>query len=352
MDGTIEGGGADYGRRTGAMLAAARAARGIELADIARDTRVPLRHLKALEIDDHSGLPALPYAIGFVKSYARAVGLDAEALALQFRAETSKQPHSPVAPSFEPLDGRRLPSSGLVTVSILVIVLLIAGLSAWGAGMFDPAPPAVVAEAPATIADPAADAGPGADPAALSGPADAMAATPDAALAGTPAPADPAAVAAPVAMGGDTVVLTAREEVWVRIADRAAGVTARIGVMAPGESFTVPAGQPGLRLTTGKAGALAITVGGRAIPPLGGPVDVLRNISLVPADLIARGSGMTPAVAASAPAVAAPSGPRPLARVPRRTPPPVAAPPASPPPAAEVPPAAGPTASPSVPGTP
>lgn len=343
MDGTFEGGGADHGRRTGAMLAAARTARGMELADIARDTRVPLRHLKALETDDHSGLPALPYAIGFVKAYARAVGLDGEAMAVQFRTETSKQPHSPVAPSFEPLDGRRLPSSGLVMVSILVVVLFIAGLSAWGAGMFDPVPPAVVAEAPATadaaIAD-ASTADPAADPAALSGPAGAAApATSEAALTPTP---DPAALAAalPPAGGGDTVVLTAREEVWVRIADRAAGITARIGVMAPGESFTVPAGQPGLRLTTGKAGALAVTVGGRAIPPLGGPVDVLRNVSLAPADLLARVPGAAPAAATAAPG-AAPAGPQPLARVPRRPLPP---PPTSSPTAA--------TASPSVPGTP
>jgi cytoskeleton protein RodZ len=302
MDGTEHGAtGADPHRRTGATLAAARAARGIELADIARDTRVPLRHLKALETEDHSGLPALPYAIGFVKAYARAVGLDSEAMALQFRAETSKMPHAPVAPSFEARDGRRLPSPGLVTVSIAIVVAIIAGLSAWGAGMFDPAPPAAVAEAPLAVDASLAPADPAmtSDPAALSAP--------------------PAA--APAATAGATVVLTAREEVWVRIADRATGVSARIGVMAPGESFTVPADQPGLKLWTGKAGALAITVGGQPIPPLGGPVDSVRNASLTPADLLARLPGAAPAaLPTTTPVEPLSSGPRPIATVPRRRP--------------------------------
>ena len=37
------------------------------------DTRVPVRHLRAIEADAHDSLPALPYAIGFVKTLARAL---------------------------------------------------------------------------------------------------------------------------------------------------------------------------------------------------------------------------------------------------------------------------------------
>ena len=45
---------------------------------------------------------------------------------------------------------------------------------------------------------------------------------------------------------------------------------------------------PGLLLWTGKAGVLKVIVGGRAIPPLGKPVETVRDVSLAPADLLAR----------------------------------------------------------------
>ena len=116
--------------RTGALLSAAREAAGIDLVDLARESRVPLRHLKAIEADSHASLPALPYTIGFVKTFARAVGLDPEATALQFRAETTKVAHVPTVPSLEPLDERRVPSRSLAMASVVIIALIIAGRTA------------------------------------------------------------------------------------------------------------------------------------------------------------------------------------------------------------------------------
>lgn len=278
---------ADTGtRRTtvGATLAAARTAAGLELTDVARDTRVPLRHLKAIETDTHDALPALPYALGFVKAFARAVGLDGEAMAAQFRAETRIVPHVPTPASLEPLDERRLPSRGLVVASIVAVIAVIAGLSAWGAGVFDrpaPAPATEIAAAPdaapATTPETSAD-----QPAATPGPA---AATPGTAPAG--AAAMPAATpAGPVPTGA--VVLTAKEDVWVKIYDRATRKPVKMGIITAGQSYALPADQPDLLLRTGKAGALAITVGGRPVAPLGGLVETVSDVSLSPASLAAR----------------------------------------------------------------
>ncbi len=283
--------------RVGSMLAVAREAAGLELTDVARTTRVPLRHLKAIEADTHESLPALPYSVGFVKAYAQAVGLNGDAMAQRFRAETSQQPHVPTM-SLEPMDARRLPSQSLAAISIGAIVLVIAGLSAWGAGMFDKAPPAVAVAAPASAADTTA-AAPGAAPATVAG---ATAVAGDAApLASGPAATGPApALVVPAGGGaiaaGGPVVLTAREDVWIKIYDRTTRTSARIGVLKTGESYTVPADQPGLLLWTGKAGAIDIKVGGRAIPPLGGPVQTVRDVSLVPADLMARAAAAPVAV--------------------------------------------------------
>lgn len=330
--------GAESGKRTGAMLLAARNAAGLELADVARETRVPLRHLKALEMDAHDQLPALPYAIGFAKAYARAVGLDPEAVADQFRGETSKGAHVPTALALEPLDERRLPSSGLVWLSLAIVVAIIGGLSAWGAGWFDPPAPTVVATAPpAPVEEPADPAlTPVADPAAT------------VAAPGTAAPITAAGV----------VVLTAKEDVWVKISDPVTKTTAKVGIMKTGESFTVPAQPPGLMLWTGKAGALDVTVGGKLLPPLGGPVESIRSVSLAGPDLVARANA-TPASAgpmaaaqpgtatanATAMATAAPTGPRPIATIPRPKPPAPAAP------AAVAPASATPTSQATVPGT-
>lgn len=277
-------------QRTGALLAAAREAAGIDLVDLARESRVPLRHLKAIEADSHASLPALPYTIGFVKTFARAVGLDPEAMALQFRSETTKVAHVPTVPSLEPLDERRVPARSLVIASVAVIALIIAGLSAWGAGAFDPKPstaPEVVVAVTETPAEaPAGDVG--------IAPAVAVA------VPGAPLAAVAPGVPAPITGAAGPVVLTATEDVWVKIYDKATRTSAKIGILKTGESFAVPADPPGLQLWTGKAGALKVTVGGKLLPPLGGPVETVRDVSLAGADLLAR--------AAPAP-VAAPATP-------------------------------------------
>ncbi|MBC7505084.1 MAG: helix-turn-helix domain-containing protein [Sandarakinorhabdus sp.] len=277
-------------QRTGALLSAARAAAGIDLVDLARESRVPLRHLKAIEADSHASLPALPYTIGFVKTFAKAVGLDAEAVAAQFRAETSKTAHVPTVPSLEPLDERRVPSRTMVIASVALIALIIAGLSAWGAGAFDPAPAAapVVAAAPEVAPEVAAP--------ASEAPAGNVGVAPVASVPGAPGPLAGAA--------GGPVVLTANEDVWIKVYDQATKASAKIGILKAGESFPVPLDRPGLQLWTGKAGAITVTVGGRKLPPLGGPVETVRDVSLAAADLLAR-AATTPAAAtpANAPGV-------------------------------------------------
>jgi cytoskeleton protein RodZ len=296
-------------RRTGAMLMAARTAAGLELTDVARETRVPVRHLKALEADKHDELPALPYAIGFVKSYARAIGLDPETVANQFRSETSKAAHVPTPISLEPLDERRLPSRGLWVGSLVVVIGIIAGLSAWGAGAFDPPPPAAPEMTATAVPEPTAAVGD----------------------IGTPAATGTSAAAPGPASASGPVVLTASRDVWVKISDRANGDTLKVGVMAAGESFTVPADRPGLTLWTGMAGALSVSVGGQVLPPLGGPVETVRNVSLLPADLVARSAPaatVAPAsgtAATATPVAADPSIPAPIATIPAPKPPAVPA---------------------------
>ena len=57
------------------------------LESVAATTRIPTRHLLALENGEWSTLPAPTYTIGFAKNYATVVGLDRAAIADQLRME-------------------------------------------------------------------------------------------------------------------------------------------------------------------------------------------------------------------------------------------------------------------------
>lgn len=64
------------GLSCGEFLRRARERRGLSLQQIAQGTKIPLRHLNALERDEFAVLPAGMYRRAEVRAYAEAVGLD------------------------------------------------------------------------------------------------------------------------------------------------------------------------------------------------------------------------------------------------------------------------------------
>ena len=262
----------------GEILRRARTEKGIDLNDMARETRVPIRHLTAIENDAHDSLPALPYAVGFVKTFARHVGLSPNALAAQFRKETSKGEHVPVVlASLEPLDDSRRPSTRIIILASLAIIAVMALVWAYGAGLIQPplsdAPVARAVSAP--------------EPVAVVESAPPLPATPPA----DPTTIDPAAIAQQsgetVAVPADgQVILSATEDAWFKVYD--ANGTVKMGILQAGESYAVPAEPAGLKLWTGNAGALNVTVGGKPVAAIGAAKQTIKDVSLVPADLLSR----------------------------------------------------------------
>lgn len=59
----------------GEALAQARQRCAMSIEDVAAATRVPVRYLTAIEAERFDLIPALVYIKGFVKAFARAVGL-------------------------------------------------------------------------------------------------------------------------------------------------------------------------------------------------------------------------------------------------------------------------------------
>jgi hypothetical protein len=107
-------------------LSRARRARAITLEDVERDTHVSRRYLEALENEDFSIFPAPVYARGFLRTYSRYLGLNAEELIRIF-------PNGDLTVDITPLPTVTRPPAELINVNWLVaglvaIFLLGAGL--------------------------------------------------------------------------------------------------------------------------------------------------------------------------------------------------------------------------------
>ena len=71
----------------GDFLQAARDHKGLSLAQVADATRVRRIYLEAIERGDLTPLPSRPFAVGYVRSYARCLGLDGDGAVARFKAE-------------------------------------------------------------------------------------------------------------------------------------------------------------------------------------------------------------------------------------------------------------------------
>ncbi|MFM7689955.1 MAG: helix-turn-helix domain-containing protein [Alphaproteobacteria bacterium] len=279
--------------RVGEELREARIALGISVEDAATQLRINRRYLMALEEGRVKDLPGAAYAVGFVRSYATALGLDADDAVRRFRdvSGTAKQGDL-VFP--EPVPSRGIPTGILAAIGVAIAL---AGYIAWyqwsgrGARVVDSVPPlpprleraadatTAAREAPAPVAEPPA-----------------------------PAPAPVAAPAPPPRIDPDKprIVIRAKGESWVQIRDNPGNRVLTDRVLRAGDSVEIP-NRAGIVLTTGKAENLDILLDGQEVDPFGGP-GVRRNIALEPDRLRPP--------PAPAPAPAASPAPRPVPAMP------------------------------------
>jgi cytoskeleton protein RodZ len=133
------------GDSLGSELRKQREIRGISLKEIADATKISRRYLEALETDKHDILPAPVLTRGFVREFARYIGLDAEEMADRYsettRAERAGDEEDPLSHS-QPLPwiriDRNLVIFGLILVAFVVVVWWV--WSNMGTNSPDPAP--------------------------------------------------------------------------------------------------------------------------------------------------------------------------------------------------------------------
>ena len=84
------------------ILKSTREAKGLTLDQVSEITRVRRAFLEALEQAAYDVLPSRAFAIGHVKAYAKALGLDEEALADMFKIEVAESATRMVAKVWRP----------------------------------------------------------------------------------------------------------------------------------------------------------------------------------------------------------------------------------------------------------
>lgn len=233
----------------GARLRAAREAAGLDLGEIATRTRIPQRHLEAIERSAYGDLPAPTYAVGFARSYARAIDADEVAVARDVRAELGREPvRRPEGQSYQPVDPARVPPRLLAWTAAALAALFLIGFLVWRSWWFS--------DTPSSSPDPRA--------------------------------ARPAVATAPVARpAAGQVVLTATSRVWVQITT-ASGEKLVNHEMKEGETFAVPPTADRPTIVTGRPNALRVTVDGREVAALGPPERRIKDVGISAAALAAR----------------------------------------------------------------
>ena len=292
---------APYRARTlGEQLRLAREGAGLHLPDIAANTRIPERTLMAIEADAYEQLPHPTFAAGFVRSLARAVGVSEAEATARYRAENTRLPPAPLPTPLRAIEPERVPSRSLAWVSGAIVLIAIVGAILWFRRDGDSAPSAPTVAATANPSTAPSTPTPIAPPPSVAAPIVA----PQNGPAGAPLPTATAATPPVLGTPGGAVTLTATQDVWLQIRDKASGTRVMSSILTQGQTYGVPPGA--MTLWTGRAGALQVRVNGRVLPPLGGLAETVRNVDLDPQALIARTAG-TPADAG---APLAGSGPR------------------------------------------
>lgn len=114
---------------TGQLLRAARLAHGMSIPDVARQLRLSVRQITALEEDDYAKLSGGTFLRGFVRNYAKLVQLDATPL-LQLLQQSLPPVPQTIArrteaipfPSDQRSRGRSLIIAGVVMLALLFLI--------------------------------------------------------------------------------------------------------------------------------------------------------------------------------------------------------------------------------------
>lgn len=268
-------------RTVGGMLQFQREKRKETIQDVADFLRIRASYLEALEQNRYRDLPGQVYVMGYARSYAQYLGLNAHRVVQQLKAEYLPYQRRPSQANSlvlaAPPQTRKRPGRKMMVGGIAVLIgggIIISALMpparqvklSPGAGLpnNDVAALNELAVSPRAPSLPAPPARPAPPPAPAAG----------------AAPAANLAAVAPAAAVTAGIVMAADANSWVQVKD-GSGQIIYTKVMRAGESYTVP-NAPGIKLTSGNLAGLHFTVNGQPLAPAGKTGMVARDIPLNP----------------------------------------------------------------------
>jgi cytoskeletal protein RodZ len=259
----------------------AREARGLTLSDVGEKIHIRSVYLNAIETEDWKAIGAPVYVRGFLRTYARFLGLDGEAAIAHFNEVVP--PDRPTATAVADDDGEGGPSVWAV-VAIIAAVVLVAfvGYEWWSYAQGSASSAAVAAASDASAAPEASSV---ASPTPTPSPAPSITPTP----APTAAGSSPLAVASseasarsqlPVVLGSGAPTSKAHQ-LAIRLTDRSwlrvtvDGTTVIEGIYPAGTQRTFSGNAADVR--AGNGGGVTISVNGQPALLLGKPGDVVEQ---------------------------------------------------------------------------
>ncbi len=111
----------------GARLRAQRAARGWDIQEASKYSGVKAPFLSAIEKGETEALPSIGYVLGYVRSYARVLGLDEASCVADYKREleagSAKRPRG--IPHFVPTRRWRIPKGSVPALGVVAAVVML-----------------------------------------------------------------------------------------------------------------------------------------------------------------------------------------------------------------------------------
>ena len=273
----------------GGYLRALREAKGSSLEDMARSTRVGIRHLEALEEERLADLPSPVFVRGFIRAYCGFLREAAEEALGHYEALAGERAAAQAANAPPRPRTTWANSSVLVGLALLVILgiaLIVINLTVKRTGGTSVAAPKMEVSAPVLRSIPAPQAAapvtpPGEAPRPVAAPAPTPAvaqppATPASNPAATPAPT-PAPAMVKSSPGPQRLLIKAVEPTWIRVQPDEGRATEEL---LPAGASREWSAERRFLVTIGNAGGVELALNGKVLPPLGPKGTVIQRLEL------------------------------------------------------------------------
>lgn len=109
--------------KVGTLLKNVRLEKGLKLVDIAKTLCIRKQYLEAIEDNNYNEIPAFPYGIGFIRSYANFLGLNSENITELYKEETAVEDSPKIIVNEDPANSN-MPGFIYLVISVVAMIVI------------------------------------------------------------------------------------------------------------------------------------------------------------------------------------------------------------------------------------